>query len=583
MPTLTEQLKNCFQAAFRQALPPAFHDEDPLIRESKDKNFGDYQSNVALSLAKKMGKSPREVAALIISKLSLAGMADVSGSGFINITLCSTFLAKTLLTVKGDERFGIPKTDLAQKHMVDFSGPNLAKEMHIGHLRTTVTGEVIARILEFHGFEVERVNHVGDFGTQFGMLLQYSEENHPEVLKNPDHFQVKDLEIFYKEAKKCFDESQDFAQAARQKVVLLQSGDKQTLKIWQAFLHESLQHCHEIYELLDVNLKDVGESFYRDQLPKVVQELKDLGLAVEDHGAVCVFLEGFKNREGEPLPVIIQKSDGGYNYATTDLAAIKYRVQKCQGKRLIYVTDIRQAQHFQMIFAIARQAGWVGDQVKLEHIGYGTILGENRKPFKTREGGNVPLKKVIEEGILRSQKIMDKNLSLSKQKAKTNEIAKAVGIAAIKYFDLSHNLASDYVFNWDHMLAMDGNTGPYMLYAYARIQSIGRKSAFSWDDILKTSELILEHPSERQLALALVKMPDVLVAVARDLRPNLLTDYLFQLSKAFSVFYDKNEGVRILDAETVALKKSRLLLSALTAQVLRLGLHLLSIQVVDEM
>lgn len=588
---MTSTLYKTIHARFAQALKKLKPDEniDPLLRESKDLKHGDYQSNVAMGLAKKLAKSPREVAAELVDLLELKDLCDkveIAGPGFINMHLSSNALVDWLSQIQADARLGVAKVQNPIKHIIDFSSPNLAKEMHIGHLRTTVTGEAIARIIEFLGHDLERVNHIGDWGTQFGMLLEYVACTQPDALKNPDQFEIQDLEIFYKAAKRCFDEDATFAEAARLKVVALQGGDPEALALWRIFVRESLKHCHEIYDLLDVRLNDVGESFYNDRLAGVVAELKKTGLARMDNGAVCVFLDGFVNRDGEPQPMIIQKSDGGYNYDTTDLAALRYRVNERAGKRLIYVTDLRQAQHFEMLFSLARKAGWVGDDIDLKHIGYGMILGSDRKPFKTRDGSTVKLRDVIAESLSRSREIIHKNSMQAGgivDAQKSEAIARAAGIAAIKYFDLSHNLSSDYVFHWDHMLAMDGNTGPYMLYAFARIMSIGRKSGLSWDDVAKRGRLNLDHPSELQLAKRLIAFADVVGDVAEQLKPNLLTEYLFSLAKAFSTFYDRNTGVSVLEASSDEIKLSRLLLCHLTGQTLKLGLSLLSIGVVDEM
>lgn len=587
MSTLYQKIVVRFSEALQTLFPG--DDLDPLIRESKEAKFGDYQANAVMGLAKRLGKNPRELAAELLKQLELKDLCDkveVAGPGFINLTLAKTALAAFLETVKNDERLGVARVEHPVKHIIDFSSPNLAKEMHIGHLRTTVTGESIARIIEFMGHPLERVNHIGDWGTQFGMLIEHVCTAQPDVLKNPAAFQIADLESFYKVAKKRFDEEAGFADAARKRVVALQAGDPEAKKLWQIFVQESLRHCHEIYNLLDVTLTDVGESFYNDRLAGIVEEFKRSGLAKVDGGAVCVFLDGFVNRDGEPLPMIIQKSDGGYNYDTTDLAAIKYRIQECGGRQLIYVTDLRQAQHFDILFAAARKIGWASESVQLRHIGYGMILGQDRKPFKTRDGGTVKLIDVIRESVARSREIIRKNRTEAGQNINENKIeniAEAAGLAAVKYFDLSHNLSSDYVFHWDHMLAMDGNTGPYMLYAHARIQSIGRKSGLSWEEVVSKGKIILDHPSELALAKRLAVFADVVATVATELKPNLLTEYLFSLAKAFSGFYDKNTGVPILEAPSPELKLSRLLLCHLTARTLKLGLSLLSIGVVDEM
>ena len=587
MITFYQQLRERFHTALASVLPGEI--VDPLIRESKEDKFGDYQSNVAMSLAKKLGRSPREVAEEIIGHLDLTGLCgkvEIAGPGFINLGMAREWLEIFLQELAGGARLGVPHVETPVLHIIDFSSPNLAKEMHIGHLRTTVTGESIARFLEFAGHPVERVNHVGDWGTQFGMLLEYVCSAQPEVVHNPANFRIGDMEVFYKAAKKHFDEDPSFADAARKRVVALQSGDSQARLVWEIFVKESLRHCHEIYKLLDVTLTEVGESFYNDHLAGVVGELKQLGLAKVDQGATCVFLEGFTNRDGEPLPMIIQKSDGGYNYDTTDLAALKYRIHERQGKRLIYVTDLRQGPHFDMLFAVSRRAGWVPPGVRLDHIGYGMILGSDRKPFKTRDGGVVKLIDVINESLARSSQVMTKNRfqgSQAPDEKKSLEIATAAGLAAIKYFDLSHNLSSDYVFHWDHMLAMEGNTGPYMLYAYARIQSIGRKSGLSWEDVMQRGQIDLSHPAELALAKRLAVFGDVVAVAAEELKPSLMTEYLFSLAKAFSTFYDKKTGVPVLEAASENLKISRLLLCHLTACTLKLGLSLLSISVVDEM
>ncbi|MCP5464366.1 MAG: arginine--tRNA ligase [Deltaproteobacteria bacterium] len=586
-----QTLEALVKAQFEQALRVVVGKEgaDPMVRLAGDERFGDFQSNAAMGLAKQLQKNPREIAQQIMDNLpdtSLFEKTEIAGPGFINITLKNSVLAKRLEQMAKSSSLAIDPDPKPRHTVIDFSSPNLAKEMHVGHLRTTLTGEVIARVLEFRGHSVDRMNHVGDWGTQFGMLLQYIYEHQPEVLQNPESFAVENLEGFYKKAKARFDEDEDFKNAAREKVVLLQSGDAVATKVWQAFLKESLKHCHLIYDELGVRLEDKGESFYNPFLADVVKTFKDKALAKEDDGAVCVYLEGFQNRDGEPLPLIIQKKDGGYNYATTDLAAIRYRVNEQNAKRIIYVTDNRQEQHFKMVFAAARAIGWVPDDVELQHIGYGMVLGSDRKPFKTRDGGTVRLKDLLGEAVARAQEVIVRNKEERGQDLsddQVNDIAKKVGFAAIKYSDLSHNLSSDYQFSWDKMLAMDGNTGPYMLYAYARVKSIGRKGQVDFDQILKTAAINLDHPTERQLAKVLNRFGDVCETVGQELRPILITEYLYQLSKAFSGFYDKKAGVSVLEAPDQDTKNSRLALCALTAAVLKTGLGLLSIEVLEEM
>ncbi len=359
------------------------------------------------------------------------------------------------------------------------------------------------------------------------------------------------------------------------------------LTLWRVFVKASLDHCHELYELLDIRLKDIGESYYNDKLPGLISELLAKGLATQSQGAVCIFLEGFVNREGEPLPMIIRKSDGGYNYDTTDLAALKYRIQECGGQRLIYVTDVRQAQHFAQVFAAARLAGWADESVYLEHIGYGMILGEDRRPFKTRDGNTVRLKDVLEESIQRARVLMAASAEADPEKTlpikETEAVARAVGIAAVKYFDLSHSLGGDYVFSWEAMLAMEGNTGPYMLYAYARIRSIARKAGVDLDSLEAPKLPVLAHLSEQALAKVALGFSDVVADVAANLKPNLLTDYLYNLAKVFNTFYDRKTGVKVLDKSDPDVFASRLMLCQMTARALKLGLSLLGINVVEQM
>ncbi len=588
MPDAVSQLslKQKIEARLRAALQNAFgQDADPLLKETQDAKFGDYQANVAMSLAKTLGQPPRSIAQMWIDHLQaddLFAKVEIAGPGFVNLHLQDDFLKRELQAMLADARLGVAKTSQPQKQVVDFSGVNLAKEMHIGHLRTTVTGEVICRVLEFLGHAVERVNHVGDWGTPFGMLLELIHQEQPAILQNPESFRVQDLEVFYKRAKQRFDDDAAFADLARKRVVALQSGDPVTLKLWQAFLHESLRHCHALFKTLDVTLTDRGESFYNAMLADVVSDMQKAGQVREDAGAVCFFSKQFQNRDGDPLPLIVKKNDGGYNYATTDLAAIRYRLNVTQAERVIYITDIRQAQHFAMVFEAARAMQWVSPEAKLEHLGYGMILNKERRPFKSREGGNVLLKDVIQESVERARAVLDGN-GRDYTDSEKADIAAKVGLAAIKYFDLSHNLASDYVFDWDQMLAMEGNTGPYMLYAFARIQSIGRKAGVDFAGSAPPTSWVLAHPSELALAKFLLQFPDVVARVADDLKPHFLTDFLYNLGKVFNTFYDKKSGVAVLDALSPQQRESRLALCALTSRVLQTGLNLLSIATVEKM
>ena len=580
------------------ALASAFGDEgtaaDPLVRPAQNREFGDYQSNCAMALAKQVKAKPRDVAAKLVEHLDIADMCDppqIAGPGFINFRLKPAYLAAQLQNVppSGEvDRLGLEPVADPTVVAVDFSSPNLAKEMHVGHLRSTIIGDSICRILEFQGHTVCRINHVGDWGTQFGMLLAHLQETQPHVLDDPKHLHLGDLEDFYVQAKRHFDTNADFAETARKAVVNLQGGDPTTRIIWQAFCEESLRHCQAIYDRLGATLEHRGESFYNDKLAGVVETLEGHNLVTISDGAACVFLEGFKSREGDPLPMIVRKSDGGYNYSTTDLAALHHRRYTLGATRLIYVVGTPQKLHFDMLFAAARAAGWAGDDVELVHLAFGQVLAPDGTLIRTSKGGTIKLKDLLDEAVARARQVIERNeADPAKHRGfspeKINEIAETVGIAAVRYFDLSHNLASDYRFDWDTMLAMDGNTAPYMLYAYARIRSIGREAGVNFDELPADAPIILEHPAEIGLAKTLLEFPDRVDAAARDLRPNVLTDYLYDLSKAFNVFYDRKHGVRVKDAQPDEVRLSRLRLCDLTARTLKLGLGLLGIGTVERM
>ncbi len=590
MKTLREVIEDGVRQALVAVMGPEGAEVDPVVRPTQDAKFGDYQSNVALSLAKRLGKQPRQVASEIVAALPLAEVCDapeIAGPGFINFRLRPAYVADRLAAIQADPRLGIAPTDQPQRVIVDFSSPNLAKEMHVGHLRSTIIGDAIARLLEFNGHDVVRLNHVGDWGTQFGMLLQYVRETQPDVIEHPERFRLDNLETFYIAAKRRFDENAAFADSARRAVVELQSGEPAARKVWEVFCSESLRHAHEIYRRLDIRVEDRGESFYNPLLPGVVSALQEKGTAVESQGAIVVFLEQWKSKEGTPFPVIIRKSDGGYMYATTDLGGIQYRTREDRADRIIYVTDKRQADHFQQVFTIARNAGWVPEGVSLEHVGFGMVLGENRKPFATRTGGTVKLRDVLDEAQTRSLAAIEASDESDRRTAfsddQKREIARAVGLGGVKYFDLSHNAESDYVFDWDTMLALNGNTAPYMLYAYARVRSIGRKAGVDFTTLPSDLPLVLEHESEIALAKQLLLFSGVLAQVSRELRPHVLTDYLYSLSRAYSTFYDREHGVRVIDAEPENVRLSRLRLCDLTARTLQQGLSLLGISVVEEM
>lgn len=588
MNATTAELKNRLEAALVLAFGADLAGTDPMLVPTSNPKFGDYQANVAMSLAKRLGKQPRAIAQEITENLKIDDFCEtpsIAGPGFINLTLKPAYLQAQLAAMEGDSRLGIPVAKDPQKVIVDFSSPNIAKEMHVGHLRSTIIGDSIARILEFQGHDVLRLNHVGDWGTQFGMLITYLREVAPEALTTADALDLGDLVAFYKKAKQRFDEDPEFQEKSRQEVVRLQSGAEDTLRAWRLLCEQSRREFQVIYDLLDIQLTERGESFYNPLLSQVVEDLDQAGLLVEDQGAKCVFLEGFTNREGNPLPLIIQKSDGGYNYATTDLAAIRYRVQQDHADRLIYITDSGQANHFAQVFQVARRAGWIPETLDIVHVPFGLVQGEDGKKLKTRSGDTVRLRDLLDEAVERSLTDIQARLASEDRHESEdfiNHVAKTVGISAVKYADLSQNRTSNYIFSYDKMLALQGNTAPYMLYAYARIQGISRKGGIDFNQLGSNVQMVLEHETELTLTKHLLQFSAVLSEVEQDLFPNRLCDYLFQLSQKFNVFYDRDHGVPVLQAEEPA-RTSRLVLCDLTARTLKLGLSLLGIQVLERM
>ncbi|MFA5423840.1 MAG: arginine--tRNA ligase [Phycisphaerae bacterium] len=562
-----------------------------IVQPAKDAKFGDYQANGVMALAKKLKTNPRKLAEQVVEKLDLSDICEppeIAGPGFINLRLKSDYIFRSLLEISVDSKnhLGISKVQKPQRIVVDFSGPNIAKQMHVGHLRSTIIGDSICRILEFLGHTVIPQNHIGDWGTQFGMLvvfLQQKIEELDSVEWTPPP--LEDMERFYKQASEKYINDRYFASQARDAVVELHNGNKAFLELWKMIVGQSRIHYQQLYKQLQIKLNkddERGESFYKDRLPEVVKELKDKGLAKISDGAVCVFPEGFKNKDGEPLPVIIQKSDGAYLYATTDLAAIRYRVNELKADEIIYVTDARQALHFDMVFTVAEMAGWAKREM-LHHVTFGSVLGEDGKPLKTRSGENVKLKDLLDEAVERAKAVVDQKNSELPEKQK-EKIANAVGIGAVKYADYSNNRTSDYVFSFDKMLAMEGNTAPYMQYAYARIKSIERKAVSKEVDIetelAGINELNLTEPAELDLAKHLLRYGEIIESAAADYHPNFLTAYLYELAQKFSSFYT---DCPVLKAEPDK-RPTRLLLCDLTAATIRHGLtELLGIEVVDEM
>ncbi len=569
---LDSHVSQALQLAGVEAGTPA------LIKPSSRPEFGDYQANGIIGAAKKLNMNPRELASTVLIHLDLSATAqkvEIAGPGFLNIYLDSQWLAQQVESALESESLGIHKTTTPQTVVIDYSSPNLAKEMHVGHLRSTIIGDAVARVLELLGDTVIRQNHVGDWGTQFGMLLTYMNELEGDTQSLS--MQLADLEKFYQAAKQRFDSDADFARAARENVVKLQAGDPEFLKRWKQFIDISLQHCDEIYQRLNVLLTrdDVmPESAYNSALSQVVMDLDQAGLLIEDQGAKCVFLDQFKGKDNTIVPMIVQKSDGGYLYATTDLAALRYRYQQLGMTRGLYFIDARQSLHMQQVFAVGKQAGFVPENVQLEHMAFGTMMGEDGTPFKTRSGGTVKLVDLLDEAQQRAFVLVtEKNPQLDE--ATRHHIARVVGIGAVKYSDLSKNRTSDYRFNWDAMLSFEGNTAPYLQYAYTRIQSIFRKAGQFNPDI----PLLFQEPAERQLALKLLQFSEAIESVAKDGAPNLLCNYLFELSGLFMHFY---EVCPIIKAEE-KIKHSRLKLSALTANTLQTGLGLLGIDVLETM
>ena len=547
-----------------------------VLQPAKNADFGDFQINGVMGAAKQAKQNPRELAQKVADALAgnaVIESAEVAGPGFINLRLHADFLAKNLQAALNDSRFGVAEAADKKTVVIDYSSPNLAKEMHVGHLRSSIIGDSIARILGFLGHNVIPQNHVGDWGTQFGMLVAYM------VAQQQDNaeFKLADLEQFYREAKVRFDEDAAFADTAREYVVKLQGGDEAVLALWKQFVEISLSHAQNVYDNLGLLLTpdDVaGESKYNDDLQVVVDDLSAKGLAVDDDGAKVVFLDEFKNKEGEPAAYIVQKSGGGFLYSTTDLACIRDYVGRLQGDRLLYVVDHRQGLHFAQLFATSRKAGYLPENVEAEFIGFGTMMGKDGKPFKTRSGDTVKLVDLLDEAVERATALVQsKNSELSAEEAA--KIGQTVGIGAVKYADLSKNRTSDYVFDWDSMLSFEGNTAPYLQYAYTRVQSVFRKAG-EWD---AAAQPVLSEPLEKQLAVELLKFEDVLQNAADTAYPHYLAAYLYQVATLFSRFY---EACPILKAEGAA-RNSRLQLAKLTGDTLKQGLELLGIETLEVM
>jgi arginyl-tRNA synthetase len=593
---LADALEAQLRAAMQRAYP-GVEEADPQLAPASKPEFGDFQANGALPLAKPLGQSPRAIATAIVAQLTTdPGFSElclepvIAGPGFINLTLRPERLAAEVLARLEDPRLGVPQARSASPVVVDFSSPNIAKEMHVGHLRSTIIGDCLARVLAFRGHGVLRLNHVGDWGTQFGMLITHLKQVAPQALDTADAVDLGDLVAFYRQAKARFDDDEAFQTTSREEVVRLQSGDPVSLRAWGLLCDQSRREFQLIYDRLDIRLSERGESFYNPYLADVVADLDGAGLLVTDDGARCVFLEGVSGKEGKPLPVIVQKRDGGFNYATTDLAAIRYRLAAPPAgdgaRRLIYVTDAGQAAHFAGVFQVARRAGWVPADAQLEHVPFGLVQGDDGKKLKTRSGDTVRLRDLLDGAVERAEADLRRRLTdegRHEEEAFIEHVSTTVGIAAVKYADLSTNRITNYQFSFDRMLALSGNTAPYLLYAVVRIAGIARKggdqAAEGGSASTAGKGLVFSESQEWALIRELLKLDAVIAEVEEELLPNRLCSYLFELSQVFNRFYDQ---VPVLKADEPA-RSSRLALCRLTADTLKLGLGLLGIPTLERM
>ena len=564
-------------AMLKVGLPP---DMPPAVGPATRPEFGDYQANGVMGAAKRQRTNPRQLAEAVVAALAvddIAASVEIAGPGFINIRLKDEWLMTRLENALEDERLGVEPVASPQTVVVDYSGPNLAKEMHVGHLRSTIIGDAVVRALMFCGHQVIRHNHVGDWGTQFGMLIAYLEQLEQQQVNTT--IELADLEEFYRAAKQCFDSDEDFADLARKYVVKLQGGDVDVYRMWQQFIDISIGHCEVVYDKLGVLLtrQDVqGENAYNNELPKVIAALDEVDLLTVSDGAQCVFLDEFKGKDNQPLPTIVQKSDGGYLYATTDLAALRYRVNDLGAERLLYFVDARQALHLKQVFAVARAANFAAEKISLEHLPFGTMKAADGKPFRTRAGGTVKLMDLLEEAQERAFDVVSKR-SPELPEEQRQHIAQVVGIGAVKYADLSLNRTTDYIFDWERMLSFEGNTAPYMQYSYARIRSIFRRGGL--EDIPQGVPMRCDEPAERKLALKLTQLDETVESVARECYPNLLCNYLYELAEAFMQFYETCPVLKSNDP----VRTSRLMLCLLTAQTMKTGLGLLGIETLERM
>lgn len=572
MENLTNELQEQASRVIKELFPEAESIAD--ITQSTNPQFGHYQCNSAMKLAKALKSNPRKIAQQILEKWPKEGMIEkleVAGPGFINITLSSEFLSKQATEVAADPRLGVPPLKEKKKVIVEFSSPNVAKELHVGHLRSTVIGESLARLFEFLGHDVLRLNHIGDWGTQFGMLITYLKEKEPEVLTGKKETNLSSLMGWYKESKKVFDADPEFKKRAQLQVVSLQGGDQEALNAWKKICEISRRGFSEIYTFLDVNLTERGESFYNERLPKIVEEYEKSGIVEISDGAKCVFLEGYE------IPMILQKSDGGFNYASTDAAALAQRVREEHADRIIYVVDAGQQLHFQMVFKAAVKAGiYDPEKVQVEHVPFGVVLGADGKKFKTRSGETEKLIDLLSEAVRQARILLQERLQDGTE-PEINELAHILGVDAVKYADLSCHRVKDYIFSYDRMLKFEGNTAAYLLYSYVRIQGIKRKCNKDIHALYATTPIALKHPTEIALGLQLRQFGETLAHMDRDLLPNRLSDYLYDLAEKFHAFF---RDCRVEGADE---ESSRLVLCELTARILKQGLQILGLKTMDRM
>ena len=586
------KLRNALQQrlleAMARALPLPDAAVDFPLEPATKLEFGDFQANGAMGLAKVLGRPPRQIAQAVVDQLHVDDLClppRVAGPGFINFTMRPEVLAAEVRERLDQPRLGVPTAQPQQRVVVDFSSPNIAKEMHVGHLRSTIIGDCIARLLSFRGHSVLRLNHLGDWGTQFGMLIAHLKHVAPRSLSGEEQVDLGDLVAFYRQAKARFDEDETFQGESRREVVRLQAGEPESLRAWRLLCQQSRQAFQAVYDRLDVDLVERGESFYNAVLPRVVEDLEQARLLVVDDGARCVFLEGMTGKDGQPLPLIVQKRDGGYNYATTDLAAIRQRLASPAvggegAERVVYVTDAGQSNHFAAVFQVAQRAGWVPPGCRLQHVPFGLVQGADGKKLKTRSGATVRLRDLLEEAVQRARRDLVERLEREQRSAGEDfiaQVAETVGIAAVKYADLGQHRTTNYQFSFERMLALQGNTAPYLLYAYVRIQGIARQGGSLV--AAEPGAICLEAPQELSLARQLLNFDEVILAMEQDLLPNRLCAYLFGLSQTFNRFYDQ---LPVLKAPSPS-RGTRLALCRLTARTMNLGLALLGIKTLDRM